>query len=272
MGCTDSGENDLGVYAYPRGNTAAACEPNSRSGLAGGTDGERTSTGIRFNVRTPANYQPKAAHPLLVVFAPAGLSAAASERFTGLTKIATTAGFLIAYPDHVRNAIPAIEDLSTIPSLVANKWCIDEARVYMTGHSDGGTVAFAISLLDRTKHIPSAIAPSAAGFTKRDLAEFKCPKPLPVMILHSANDVLFPGFGAEAAAWWAACNQCERTPQQRMDNACVTYPNCAAGVTTQYCEGTQPHGKWPSLTQSIIDFFAHAGRPSREGVGKEIRE
>jgi polyhydroxybutyrate depolymerase len=206
------------------------------------------------------NYNSKVAHPLLVVFAPAGLSAAASERFTGLTRIATAAGFVIAYPDHVRNSIPAIEELSTIPSLVAKKWCIDEARVYLTGHSDGGTVAFAIAIMDRTKDIPAAIAPSAAGFTKADLAEFKCRMPLPVMIIHSAKDTLFPGFGAEAAAWWAACNQCERTPEIRMDKGCVTYPNCAGGVITQYCEGTEPHARWPALNQSIIDFFIVAGR------------
>jgi polyhydroxybutyrate depolymerase len=82
-----------------------------------------------------------------------------------------------------------------------------------------------------------------------------------VMIIHSAKDTLFPGFGAEAAAWWATCNQCERTPEMRMDKGCVTYPNCAGGVTTQYCEGTEPHARWPALNQPIIDFFTAAGRP-----------
>ncbi|MGH8508812.1 MAG: SRPBCC family protein [Gammaproteobacteria bacterium] len=69
----------------------------------------------------------------------------------------------------------------------------------MTGHSGGGTAALAIALMDRIKHIPAAIATSAAGFTKADLAEFKCRTPLPVMVMHSSEDTLFPGFGAEAA-------------------------------------------------------------------------
>ncbi len=209
MGCTERGTIDLGVYAYPRGSTAVVCKPHSRIGLAGVIDSERTPKGIRFNVRTPENYRPNVAHPLLVVFAPAGVSAAASERTTGLTKIATGKGFLIIYADHVRTSISAIEDLSAIPSLAAKKWCIDTTRVYLTGHSDGGTVALAMAILDRTKHIPAAIAASAAGFTKADLAGFECPKPLPVMIMHSANDGLFPGYGKDAASWWAACNQCE---------------------------------------------------------------
>ena len=258
--CTESGTSDLGVYQYPQSNTAVTCESGSRTSPAGTTNGERTARDIRYNVRTPINYDPKIAHPLLMVYAPAGLSAAASERFTGLTKIATSAGFVVVYPDHVRNSIPVIKELSTIPGLVAKKWCIDETRVYLTGHSDGGTVAFAIAILEETKPIPAAIAPSAAGFTKADLAEFKCRAPLPVMILHSAKDALFPGFGAEAAAWWAACNQCDPNPGRPGDNGCVAYPNCADGVTTLYCEGTEDHAKWPSLNPSLIKFFSSGTR------------
>ncbi len=264
MGCTEGEKIDLGMYAYPRGSTAVACKPLSRIGLAGVIDTERTPKGIRFNVRTPENYRPDVAHPLLVVFAPAGLSAAASERFTGLTKIATGKGFVVAYPDHVRNSISAIEDLSAIPSLAAKKWCIDTTRVYLTGHSDGGTIALAMGILDRTKHIPAAIALSAAGFTKADLAGFECPKPLPVMIMHSVNDGLFPGYGKDAASWWAACNQCELSARKRLHSGCDTYPGCAHGVATRYCEGTQAHARWPALNQSIIDFFTDGSRPRRE--------
>jgi Poly(3-hydroxybutyrate) depolymerase len=254
--CTENGTSNLGVYEYPPRDAIMACKPSTRTGPAGATDGERTAHSIRYNVRTPANYDPRVAHPLLMVYAPAGLSAAASERFTGLTTIATSAGFVVAYADHVRNSIPVIKELSTIPGLVAKKWCIDERRIYLTGHSDGGTVALAISILEETKHIPAAIAPSAAGFTKADLAKFKCRTPLPVTIMHSAKDTLFPGFGAEAAAWWAACNQCDPIPGKQMDNGCVAYPNCADGVITQYCEGLEHHAKWLSLNQSIVDFFS----------------
>jgi hypothetical protein len=87
-----------------------------------------------------------------MVYAPVNLSAAASERFTGLTTIATSAGFVVAYSDHARNSIPVIKELSTIPHLIAKKWCIDESRIYLTGHSDGGTVALAIAILEETKH------------------------------------------------------------------------------------------------------------------------
>ena len=46
---------------------------------------------------------------------------------------------------------------------------------------------------------------------------FKCRTPLPVMIIHSAKDALFPGFGAEPVAWAdftprAAATRRERNP------------------------------------------------------------
>lgn len=266
VGCTDDGTGEIGVFAYPMPNGAPACQSGSRSGAAGVTAGEGTAKGIRFEVRTPANYAPTVAHPLLVVYAPARRSARASARFTDLTTIATTSGFIVAYADHVRISIPIIEELSTIPLLIAKKWCIDEARVYLTGHSDGGTAALAIALMDRTKHIPGAIAPSTAGFKKADLAGFKCRTPLSVMIMHSREDRLFPGFGAETAAWWAKCNHCGQPAREPTAEGCLSYPNCARGVTTRYCEGAGSHSDWPALNQSLIDFFIAAHRLGQEAA------
>ena len=98
-----------------------------------------------FNVRTPANYDRTIAHPLLVVYAAAGNNRYETERLTGLTTEATARGFIIAYPDHLRLSLPVLEELATIPALVASKWCIDETRIYLTGQSDGGMAADAIA-------------------------------------------------------------------------------------------------------------------------------
>lgn len=253
-GCTEKPVK-VGAADYRRTSAAARCEPGVRTGQAGVTDTESTAKGIRYSVRTPANYDPMIAHPLLMVYAPAGRSRFASERFTDLTYDATSAGFVVAYANSRRLSIPTIIELGTIPGLIAQKWCIDEKRVYLTGHSDGGAVASALAFLEQTAHLPAAIAPSAAGINGADLARYACPAPLPVMVMHSANDSLFPGFGAQAAAWWAACNKCDPTPSGPMGDGCVAYPNCAGGVVTLYCEGAGSHTTWPPLNQSIIKFF-----------------
>jgi polyhydroxybutyrate depolymerase len=208
-------------------------------------------------VRTPSNYDATFAHPLLMVYAPAGQSRWATERLTGLTTAATRAGFIVVYADHRQLNFPAIEQAGTIPGSVAKEWCIDEKRVFMTGHSDGGTASLALAVLDKTKKIPAAIAPSAAGWTGKDLESFQCRDPIPVMIMHSGNDTLFPGWGAQTSAWWAGCNRCDLNQTKAVEGGCRAYQHCAQGGATLYCEGTGSHRDWPNLNQVILEFFAH---------------
>ena len=208
-------------------------------------------------VRTPSNYDATFAHPLLMVYAPAGQSRWASERLTGLTTAATGAGFIVVYADHWQLNIPAIEQLGTIPDLVAKDWCVDQKRVYATGHSDGGTAALALAVLEKTKRIHAAIAPSAAGWTGKDLEGFQCPTPIPVMIMHGKNDSLFPGWGVQTSTWWASCNHCDITKTKSVEGGCRAYQGCASGGATLYCEGTGGHRDWPNLNRVMLEFFAH---------------
>ena len=240
---------------YSNGPSAEPCPLGERSGPGGMSNDEQTQRGITYAVRTPANYNPSSLHPLLMVYAPAGSSRFGSERFTNLTFEATTAGFVVAYADARRLSLEVIPELGAIPRLIAKKWCVDERRVYLTGHSEGGTVALALALLDETRHIPTAVAPSAAGFRRADLETFSCPETLSALILHSADDHLFPGYGAEAAAWLAACNECQSGSIDTAENGCMAYSGCAANSKTIYCEGTGAHRHWPALNTALLSFF-----------------
>jgi polyhydroxybutyrate depolymerase len=254
-GCQNDPPVELGKYAYERTPTAANCAPETREGQAGITDDQRSAKGIAYNVRTPANYDPTVAHPLLMVYAPAGINQFRNEGFTGLTQEATQAGFIVGYANRQRLSIKVIEELGTIPNLIADKWCVDTERIFLTGHSDGGTVSVALAVLEQTQHIPAAIAPSAAGFTAEDLAGFTCPAPLSVMIMHSHEDQHFPGYGQQIADWWAACNGCAGESNKRQIDGCQSYPNCASDVTTLYCEGTGSHLEWPAFNTKLRAFF-----------------
>jgi polyhydroxybutyrate depolymerase len=256
--CTEnSAPSQIEPYAYSSAPAAARCEAGARIGRAGANDGEASAEGLRYHVRTPSNYDATIAHPLLMVYAAAGQSGLASERMTGLTPAATASGFVIAYADHRPLGIPAVEQLGTIPGSVAKKWCIDEKRVFVTGHSDGGTASLALAVLDKTKKVPAAIAPSAAGWTGKDLEAYHCPAPIPVMVMHGANDSLFPGWGAQTSAWWAACNGCAAAKSKKIEGGCVAYQGCATGGATLYCEGAGSHRDWPNLNRVMIEFFAH---------------
>ena len=253
--------NVLSEAAYLVSNAARQCEPGTKSGREGVSDDEKTASGIRYMVKTPAQYDATVAHPLVMVYAPARTNRYASEGFVHLTQEATAAGFIVAYADHRTMSPKAIEELAAIPGLIEQKWCVDHKRIVLTGHSDGGTTAMAIAFLDGTKHIPAAIAPSAMGIRGEDLKAYHCPNPLPVMLMHSSQDTLFPGYGKEAIQWWAACNGCDPTPPVKDGDGCVTYKGCKNKVATRYCEGTGPHAAWPANNKAIIDFFR-----STEGV------
>jgi polyhydroxybutyrate depolymerase len=193
-----------------------------------------------------------------MVYAPARTSRYESENFMLLTQEATAAGFIVAYADHRAMSPDTIEKLAEVPGLIEKKWCVDHKRIFLTGHSDGGTAAMAIAFLNGTKHIPAAIAPSAMGIRGEDLKEYQCPNPLSVMVMHSSQDALFPGYGKEAIQWWAACNGCDTTPPVKDANGCVTYKGCRNNVATRYCEGTGAHTKWPENNKAIIDFFRNS--------------
>ncbi len=256
--CTENGTPpQLETYVYSNTPSAPRCEAGSRSGLAGATDGKVSADGIRYMVRTPSNYDPTFAHPLLIVYAPAGLSRWKSERLTGITTSATGVGLVVVYTDHKQLNISTIEQLGAIPDLVAKEWCIDEHRVSVTGHSDGGTASLMLAVIEKTKKVPAAIAPSAAGVTGKDLEAYQCRAPIPVMIMHSKNDKLFPGWGAQTSAWWAGCNQCNVTKTKPVEGGCRAYQGCALGGATLYCEGTGSHRDWPNLNRVMLEFVAH---------------
>ncbi|TRX01014.1 poly(3-hydroxybutyrate) depolymerase [Candidatus Methylobacter oryzae] len=251
--------SQVGSTSYAGQNENPQCVAATFEGESGAINGESTLEGIKYNIRTPLNYKATIAHPLLVVFSPAGSNRAKTEKTTALTLKATTAGFIVAYADHPELSPTSTIELGTIPSLIAKQWCIDKERIFLTGHSDGGTAAMALAFMSGTKHIPKAIAPSAAGINSQDLRDHKCPDPIPVMIMHSVNDHLFPKYGQQTSGWWAACNQCEPIPE-KIANGCMAYTGCAKGVKTWYCEGDKLHAQWPGINDTLLDFLISTGR------------
>ncbi len=231
------------------------CAAGTKPGRAGKSTHEKTSAGISYSVKTPINYDATIAHPLLMVYAPMGRSRSETEEFTYLTQEATAAGFIVAYADHRAMAPETMVELAEVPVLIQKKWCIDAKKIFLTGHSDGGTIAMGIAFINGTKHIPSAIAPSAVGIRGDDLVERKCPKPLPVMVMHSSRDNLFPNYGKEAVEWWAKCNGCDTSSTVEEADGCIAYTGCKNDVKTWYCEGTGIHSEWPGKNKTIIDFF-----------------
>lgn len=237
------------------------CAPGNKTGAAGPTNQLKSADGIFYHVRAPLNYNPERAHPLLMVFPPAGKNAEKSESFTHLTTEATRRGFVIAHTSHRPISAEMAAKLAKVQQDIAATWCIDLKRVYATGHSDGGTMPHALAVLPETKGSVSGIAPSAAGFRQKDFEAYSCPAPMPVMIMHNQGDTLFPGWGKESAAWWAACNRCDMTQSAvPLNNGCVAYQGCAGRGPTVYCEKSGSHMDWQDRGDDIVHFFELAAQ------------
>ena len=213
-----------------------------------------TAEGQRIVVKPPANYQADVAHPLLVLYAAGGQDAEDAERSYEITRLATVRGYVVAAVDDKVPLPEAVVDMASVPSVVAKSWCIDESRVFATGHSNGGLYSNAVAFFPDARGAFRAVAPSAAGVRKQDLKDYSCPSPTPVKIYHGAYDMAFGGWGRGVAEWWAACNQC--SGEKPIDEeGCVAFQGCAKGGETIYCEGPWIHSVWPGRSTEIMDFF-----------------
>lgn len=195
----------------------------------------------RFHVRTPTNYQPTSAHPLLVVFSPAGANSQLTERWVGITHEATRRGLIVAYVGSIPLRPSSIPEFAKQVQRIQQHWCIDPTRITFTGHSDGGSISQLLTLLNFEGRMkPKSIVASGAGIRQDDFESFECPIGVDVTLYHGSSDSLFPGFGQSTAQAWAQCMRCE-TPQETPDG-CMTYRGCDGHL--RYCEKDAGHYRW----------------------------
>ena len=242
-----------GAFVYPE-HYAPSCA--DKSSTVADHIQHKDANKLHFNVTTPTNYRSDYAHPLLMVWAPSGLSEGMSERFTGLTRQATEVGYVIVHTRSIPLGIKSLTALSEIPATVIDGWCIDPALVFYTGHSDGGTVSNALSVMPESAFHPRALAPSAMGMQGKDMTAYSCPSPTSVMLMHNKGDGHFPDYGSEVVGWWADCNQCSGQTAPSDFKGCVEFTACAEGVTTLFCEAEGNHVHWPGPEHDPIRFFS----------------
>lgn len=105
-----SDQGQIAAFNHATALRQESCQPGEKSGAA---DGHRGS--LRYNVRTPSKHEPTFAHPVLVVYAAAGMSAGESEALTGLTTEATKNGWIVAYADHEQMSVGTVRKLAMCP-------------------------------------------------------------------------------------------------------------------------------------------------------------
>lgn len=210
------------------------------------------------SVRVPTNYDREQRHPLLVVFAPAGMNRFQSESYYALTTAATARGFVVAYSSAGPLSKATFAAQAQVADAVAQQWCVDLDRVAFVGHSDGASTAYGIALLEHQAVQPKAMFLSGAGIDGKDLSDYACPATRSVIVSHGRRDTHFQGFGREASSWWSKCFHCEGNRSRQVASNCTEALGCMQGARLVFCEPDAQHEDAPKVDEFDLDFIEQA--------------
>jgi len=281
MGCRDkSGADPTPSLAEPSA-TAAALERNSpavapAAGVTHGTlrhdDAERT-----YRLFVPSGVAPGELMPLVV-----GLHGGLGwgDQFAANSRFEATAqaeGFIAVFPDGqnrtwnggnccgaaARNDVDDVGFLAELIDDLAGRLPIDRDRVFVTGHSNGGIMAFRFAC--ERPALVKAIAPVAGSLEIKS-----CPAPAGTSLLaiHGDSDRSHPIEGGQgprsiagvdfvsmedSMAMWTKAMGCEATPEHRTTGAITStaWTQCKDGSRASYLVVAGADHPWPGGTGGV---------------------
>ena len=230
---------------------------------------EVTHDGIAHTslVYVPAVYDSSEETPLIVNMHGYMLSGRNQSEWSNMNATADERGFVAVYPNGYNSSwnggtccgqasTDDIDDVGFMKALVAfvsERLCIDPARVYATGLSNGGYMSNRLGC--DAGDVFAAVAPVAGAIGIEDCSP---ERPMPVIIYHGTNDWLVAYADGEAAfAEWVEHNGCVGDPVRTEygGSYCDAYEDCEGGVKTVMCT-LDPMGHcWPGGSESHC-FFA----------------
>lgn len=219
-----------------------------------------------YDLSIPADYDPNKSYPL--VFAWHGLGGSGElARLYFKVEEAAQGQAIVVYPDGLPLADmggqtgwdlqPAGGDVAFFDAILADvaaRLCVDEARIFSTGHSFGGYMSNAIGCA--RGDVVRAIAPVASG------GPFSaCAGPVAAWIAHGMSDGTVPFSQGEGSRdHWTGANGCDMASETVDPTPCVRFAGCDDGFPVHWCAHDEPalggHG-WPDWAGAAIwAFFA----------------
>ena len=165
-------------------------------------------------------------------------------------------GFFVAFPDAVATMWNvqignegAVDDVGFLRALVArisSEYNIDPERIYATGHSRGGGMAYRLAC--EASDLFAAFSTVAIAATILDEPACNLSRPVPILTMHGLNDetVAYDGDGfflsaADNLELWRGKNSCNGPVERENFGAeawCDTDRNCQDGVVISMCTVT----------------------------------
>lgn len=239
--------------------------------------------------------------PLVLALHGTGGSAKQMERMYGLNEKAASTGFIILYPEGIQgdgilglrswNAGRCCEDameknvddigfISTLIDRMITDFKVDSKKVYVTGMSNGGMMAYRLAC-----ELSDKIAAIAAVSSTMMADACEPARAVPVLHIHSLLDTKVPyaggiGIGGynfnsvdSTLSVWTTFGQCEATPE-RLDNGqfiITRWKDCKEGVSIESYvtydgghswPGAKDHPSWGDVPSAYVnandliwDFF-----------------
>lgn len=271
-----------------------------------------------FLLHLPTDYSPEIARPVVMALHGGFGSGSGTEMQSGLSQKADEEGFIAVYPEGVKgpfgirtwnggaccgfatnNKIDDVGFLNTLLDTLIDRYAIDRDRIYVTGMSNGGFMAYRMAC-ESSGRI-AAIAPVASTMNT-DCNE---PNPVPVIHFHSYLDKNIPqegGIGGGVSKHynppldsvlhvWAGFNGCvpqEDTIRDEMDYDHLKWSDCDCGADVELYITHDGGHSWPggmrlsmildppseviSATDLMWSFFVSHSLCDRPTLAKTIGE
>jgi polyhydroxybutyrate depolymerase len=206
-----------------------------------------------YLLHVPASYDGSEMVPLVLDFHGYFSEAAEEKLVSGWVAKSDLEGFLLVHPDGVARSwnggtlccgsaqAEQVDDVGFARAIVeelTQPACVDRARVYATGLSNGGAMAHRLAC--EASDMFAATAPSAMS---NGTVPCEPERPISVIMYRATADTLVGYEGGGLLAFssaradleqWSARNGCEGSPR-RHDQLCETYDACADGVEVTLC-------------------------------------
>ena len=216
---------------------------------------------------------PGKAAPLVVNVHGLNNSPAIQVAFSGMSALADTRGLVVAYPQGLnasfnaggccgQSASSGVDDIGFIRDLVTDvekQVCVDTRRVYATGFSNGGYMAYRLGC--EAADVFAAVAP-VSGVNATPTC--KPGHPVPVFAFHGdADPVVAYASDRTSIAEWVTRDGCKGAPTHTTFGAssCDEWAGCDGGVKVKMCTIAGGSHLWPGAgsaivaSPAILDFF-----------------
>jgi len=215
-----------------------------------------------FVLDVPADYDGTRALPIVFGFHGATTSGEFfRSRFYGNLLSAMGDEAIVVHPDALGDPTQwGNGDVPFFDALLAAleaELCIDEERVFATGHSSGGF--FTNTLGCQRGDVLRAIAPVSGGgpFTFGGGGGNACTGEVAAWIAHGENDETVPfESGVDSRDRWLDANGCGEMTSAVVPEPCQEYAGCGEGLPVRFCVYQDGHD-WPDFApEGIWEFFS----------------